>query len=99
MDPQHSERPSGGEAYWFPAKRYGWGWGPPVTWQGWVVVVAWLVILLLGLVVLESRRLSHARSLLLAWTLLYVVLMSAVLVLVCYWKGEPPRWRWGDRLP
>ena len=20
--------------YWFPAKRYGWGWGPPSTWQG-----------------------------------------------------------------
>ena len=29
--------------YWFPAKRYGWGWGPPQTWQGWVVfVVGWL---------------------------------------------------------
>jgi hypothetical protein len=26
--------------YWFPAKRYGWGWGIPVTWQGWVVFAA-----------------------------------------------------------
>jgi len=24
--------------YWFPAKRYGWGWGIPVTWQGWAVM-------------------------------------------------------------
>ena len=23
--------------YWFPAKKYGWGWGLPSTWQGWVV--------------------------------------------------------------
>ena len=23
--------------YWFPAKRYGWGWGMPNTWQGWLV--------------------------------------------------------------
>jgi hypothetical protein len=22
---------------WFIAKRYGWGWGLPCAWQGWVV--------------------------------------------------------------
>jgi hypothetical protein len=21
--------------FWFPAKGYGWDWGPPKTWQGW----------------------------------------------------------------
>ena len=26
------------DKYWFPAKRYGWGWGPPNNWQGWVVL-------------------------------------------------------------
>ena len=26
------------EKYWFPAKRYGWGWGLPSTWQGWIVL-------------------------------------------------------------
>ena len=97
MDPLHSDDVSGDSAYWFPAKRYGWGWGPPVTWQGWVVVMVWFAILLLGLIVLESRRLSLAGSQLIAWTLLYVLFMSVVLALVCYWKGEPPQWRWGDR--
>lgn len=29
---------SNGKKIWFPAKRYGWGWGLPVTWQGWVVL-------------------------------------------------------------
>ncbi len=31
--------------FWFPAKRYGWGWGLPVAWQGWLVLIAfcWLV--------------------------------------------------------
>ena len=24
--------------YWFPAKRYGWGWGLPATWEGWAVM-------------------------------------------------------------
>jgi hypothetical protein len=28
--------------YWFPAKRYGWGWGLPCTWQGWLVLAAYL---------------------------------------------------------
>ena len=28
--------------YWFPAKRYGWGWGLPGTWQGWLVVAAFV---------------------------------------------------------
>ncbi|WP_269146578.1 hypothetical protein [Xanthomonas oryzae] len=23
--------------YWFPAKTYGWGWGLPTVWQGWLV--------------------------------------------------------------
>jgi hypothetical protein len=26
--------------YWFPAKSYGWGWGPPTCWQRWAVLVA-----------------------------------------------------------
>jgi hypothetical protein len=91
MDPLGSDRVGDGKAYWFPAKKYGWGWGPPVTWQGWVVFVTWFLILGLGLLVLESRRESVGRM------LLFIVLMSVVLVLVCYWKGEPPKWRWGDR--
>jgi hypothetical protein len=31
--------------YWFPAKRYGWGWGPPRVWQGWVVLAIFFALL------------------------------------------------------
>ncbi len=34
--------------YWFPAKRYGWGWGLPSVWQGWVVMGIFAVLLLGG---------------------------------------------------
>ena len=34
--------------YWFPAKTYGWGWGMPVTWQGWVVMVVFMGAMLAG---------------------------------------------------
>jgi len=75
--------------YWFPAKRYGWGWGPPTTWQGWVVTIAWFGVLLIGLGVIGLRGLPLAH-------IAFVIVMTGVLILICYWKGEPPRWRWGD---
>jgi len=76
--------------YWFPAKRYGWGWGPPTAWQGWIVLVLWTLVLLAGVLLLRHDR--HPMGA----TLAFVLLMGAALTLICYWKGEPPRWRWGD---
>ena len=34
---------SNNKQYWFRAKRYGWGWGLPIAWQGWVVLSVWFV--------------------------------------------------------
>ena len=34
--------------YWFPAKRYGWGWGIPSSWQGWLVLAAFVGLLVVG---------------------------------------------------
>ena len=75
--------------YWFPAKRFGWGWGPPVTWQGRIVVAVWAAAFVVGAVVLlPDRRGTFA---------LYALGMAGVLTLLCYLTGEPPAWRWGDR--
>lgn len=74
--------------YWFPAKRYGWGWGLPARWQGWVVLAIYAVLLAAGIVGLHPGRSSTGF----VW---YVAGLSVLLVLVCWWKGEPPRWRWG----
>jgi len=40
--------------YWFPVKPkgYGWGWGLPLVWQGWVVYAAFLATLIGGVVAL-----------------------------------------------
>lgn len=75
--------------YWFPAKRYGWGWGLPTAWQGWVVFLVWIAVFAALAVAVPSLSLryhpvEHA---------LFVVGMIGLLVLICYWKGEPPRWR------
>ena len=33
---------------WFGRKRFGWGWGSPETWQGWCLLIAYLVVLFLA---------------------------------------------------
>ena len=75
--------------YWFPAKRYGWGWGLPSSWQGWLVLVAFL-----GLVVAGSMIFPPGTNL--VPYLVYVTVLCGLLVGVCWLTGERPRWRWGD---
>lgn len=76
--------------YWFPAKRYGWGWGLPVTWQGWVVLAAYAGLAVAGGLLWPPSREPGAFVAL-------VVVLSTLLTIVCWVKGEPPRWRWGKR--
>jgi len=78
------------ERYWFPAKRYGWGWGFPITWQGWVVFIGFLVLLGVGVLIFPPSKSAFSF-------IVYVCILSALLLAVCYAKGEPPRWRWGDK--
>jgi len=75
--------------YWFPAKRYGWGWGLPVTWEGWAVLAAFLALVALDALLFPPRTASAA-------CIAGVLGLSGMLVVVCWLKGEPPRWRWGD---
>jgi hypothetical protein len=77
-----------GSRYWFPAKRYGWGWGLPLTWQGWLVLAIFVVLVAAGAFVFPPHRA-------LAPYLVYVVVLVAAFSAVCWLKGEPPRWRWG----
>jgi hypothetical protein len=74
--------------YWFPAKRYGWGWGLPLTWQGWVVVAAFLGLLAADVFLIRLRERPVTF-------IVYVFVLVAVLTFVCWLKGEPSRWRWG----
>jgi len=76
-------------AYWFPAKRYGWGWGFPIVWQGWVVMAIFCLLLLAGAVFLLPSRGQVAFA-------IYSALLCVLLVAVCWAKGEPPAWRWGS---
>jgi enamine deaminase RidA (YjgF/YER057c/UK114 family) len=76
--------------YWFPAKRYGWGWGPPRTWQGWAVIVMYVAFVAAGLVLISPAVKPGLFS-------AYLLLLTLLLVVICWLTGEPPRWRWGRR--
>ena len=76
--------------YWFRAKRYGWGWGLPATWQGWLVLALFAVLLLAGAVMFPPASTPGAF-------VVYVLVLVGVLTGVCWLTGEPPRWRWGGR--
>ncbi|KHK60038.1 hypothetical protein PI86_05440 [Burkholderia sp. A9] len=79
---------SNGKKIWFPAKRYGWGWGLPVAWQGWVV------LLLFAIGITASAWLAPPHQSPIAYGACIVVLV-ALLTAVCWLKGEKPGWRWG----
>ena len=78
------------KTYWFPAKRYGWGWGLPTAWQGWVVMGVFGVLILIGGVLLLPTRGPGTFA-------AYSIFLCVVLVIVCWATGEPPAWRWGDK--
>ena len=82
-------KPKPAPKYWFPAKRYGTGWGLPCAWQGWVVLLVYVAVALFAAI-----RLRPAYPL---YFIITVVLASLVFVLLCYLKGEPTRWSWGDK--
>lgn len=73
---------------WFPAKRYGWGWGPPVKWQGWAAVLVYV-----GALLAIAFRFPPSQEMPLFFGL--TLAATVLLVLLCWWKGETPRWRWG----
>ena len=74
--------------YWFPAKLYGWGWGFPSVWQGWLVWACYAsgTAALFYFVPPTGHGFLHA--------LLFIGL-TLMLVIICWLKGEPTRWRWG----
>jgi hypothetical protein len=74
--------------YWFPAKRYGWGWGPPITWEGWAILGAYVALITVGAAVITKHSLVAFIA--------YAIVLSVLVAAICWWKGEPPRWRWGN---
>lgn len=78
---------------WFKRKSFGWGW-TPVSWQGWAV----LALYFLGLIKFfrESDLTSHSGSDFLINFAVPFTMLTIFLIIICYIKGEKPKWQWGN---
>ena len=73
---------------WFKSKSFGWGW-TPCSIEGWLVTIAFIsALIILAFTLREDNTTSF---------LLWLVSLMAVLIIICYKKGEKPRWRWGKK--
>lgn len=73
---------------WFPMKTYGWGWGFPCRWQGWVVLAGFVGAMIAGSPLVGKAPFAYVG---------YGFSLLGVLIVICWIKGERPRWRWGGR--
>ncbi|ACI50383.1 conserved hypothetical protein [Gluconacetobacter diazotrophicus PA1 5] len=86
---------------WFRAKRYGYGAGLPVTWQGWALFGAFVVALSFPPMMLPQFVLARSN----AWVVVpalvvFDLIATLVFLLICRRKTEGGwRWRWGDQRP
>ena len=74
---------------WFAPKRYGFGAGAPISWQGWTVTIIYAA--LLGL---AAFLLPHSS---LAFISIVITLTGALIVITARTTRGGWRWRWGER--
>jgi hypothetical protein len=74
---------------WFAPKRYGYGAGPPIAWQGWVVLLGFLVVVGITTYFFALRPLAMFAIL--------VPVVVALLVITNRTTRGGWRWRWGRK--
>lgn len=78
---------------WFAAKRFGFGAGMPIAWQGWALIAAWLV-LLAGVGLLDRSGSGATRT---AGFAILIAGTATFIVLVAKRTEGGPRWGWGKQ--
>jgi len=84
------------EGYWFKQRLYGWGWTPAKL-QGWLVVLAFVVVILLNGLYLTYRASVLGDPTALDLTIFFSVLALSIIgiIWIGYKTGEKPNWNWG----
>lgn len=78
--------------HWFPPKRYGYGAGLPIAWQGWVVLGVYIAALL-GLALLAPGQSGPGQ---IGVAVAVLVLTAALIVITRRRTRGGWRWRWGE---
>lgn len=77
---------------WFRAKTYGYGW-TPCSWQGWMVALFYITCSMT--IFIQIDRSSPSGSDTLNKFSLPFLVLSFFMIVICVFKGEKARWRWG----
>ncbi len=80
---------------WFKRKKYGLGWTFG-TWESFAVFGLYVLMNVYLFRIIDAR--SHSASDTLINFAPRFLALTAVLYLICWWKGEKPRWQWGQTL-
>ena len=74
---------------WFAPKRYGYGSGLPISWQGWVVTLGYAAVLIGASLLFRAKPLQ---------LIAIIVPLTVVLMVICARTTRGGwRWRWGER--
>ena len=78
-----------GKREWFAPKRYGYGSGLPISWQGWVVTIGYVVLLALATLIIPYSLIAY---------FIIVAELTIALIIICARTTRGGfRWRWGNR--
>jgi hypothetical protein len=80
---------------WFAARRYGYGSGLPIAWQGWMVFIAYIVVCIGGASAVPLLLHNTVLSLLAPLAIICVATIAFGVVCATKTKGGW-RWRWGE---
>lgn len=80
----------GGGPEWFAPKRFGYGGGRPISWQGWAIVAVYVAI------VAGAGRLLHDKPLAFAGVLVPATAVLMLIVAKTTRGGWHWRWSWKD---
>ena len=72
------------EDVWFEPKRFGYGSGLPVSWQGWAVLIGYIAAICVVRLLLPGHWLIHVVA---------ILLLTAVLLVLCA-RHTRGGWRW-----
>lgn len=78
---------------WFAPTRFGYGAGQPIAWQGWVLLLSYLGIMIGGGLAIENSGVGPRGAM-----IAVMFAATAAFVEICRRRTAGGwRWRWGDR--
>jgi len=77
------------ERDWFAPKRFGYGAGLPISWQGWALTLGYIVLLMLSTLLIRRTWIGYASV---------VTMLTVLFIVICARTTRGGwRWRWGEK--